>query len=617
MSKKLISLFLCLFLFVGCFSACEQTDADTEAPVISGVKDSTSIQLGDAFNALDGVTASDNVDGDLTSSIVLSSNPELTFTNGVCQPSGKGAYEIIYSVTDKAGNKAEEYCTLTVTNKTSTETPYYNFDFSQYDASEVPTFLNLVTYNEAQAEIEKTQGLLRLNVSSVGTVAGSPNSVTLFNDMDTNVGSSYKVNIYMKSSAPVWFNFMANHTAAGWSPLGTSAWNYNIPGTDVYTLYTVTFDAPAAAPADYAGEVPYGQVKVFLELGAYNVDGIGANPSSYSIDILKVEAYEIVGIENNESIKKTESFSEANADALFVSPAAGSTTYENGVASYNVSAFVPSAAGWEIHLRHKLGVAIEKDKKYVITYTMESDAEISAGGGVCIEHFVDEWQNRAAFLGSPVHAAGSGTYTLTFTSLVDLNAEDSALVWYLKDAPATQATVTMKLSSVEVFEVKGNKTSDKTNYHYYPFNGETEWTCWNDTDDDLGQGGLGTMYFDNGKMIYDIAVISGVDYGNKIFNNSLTFEEDCLYKITVTMKANKDCTCWFILNPPTAYDPIISSVFDVTTEDQTFTFTTTSEFVVEKDLQLIFSFGSSYNEAGAVDGGLRIEFSSINVIKLS
>lgn len=125
------------------------------------------------------------------------------------------------------------------------------------------------------------------------------------------------------------------------------------------------------------------------------------------------------------------------------------------------------------------------------------------------------------------------------------------------------------------------------------------------------------MYFENGSLVYDIAVISGVDYGNKVFNNALTFEENCLYKIEVTVKANKNCTCWFILNPPSAYDPVISQVFDITTEEQKFTFTTTSEFVVDKDLQLIFSFGSSYNTAGAVEGGLRVEFTSINVVKLS
>lgn len=613
--KKLITVLACFFFAIFCFGACGAPD--TEAPVISGVKDSVSIQLGDSFNALEGLSATDNVDGDITSSIVITSNPQLTFTDGVACPESKGAYEITYSVTDKAGNKAEEYCTLTVTSKTTTEAPYYNFDFSEYDTSDVNTFFDLATYSDAEANLEKTKGILRLNVTNTGSDEAIANSVTLFNDMETNAGSTYKVNLYMKSSAPVWFNFLANHTAAGWSPLGTSNWNFALSGTDVYTLYSIQFDAPAAAPEDYAGETPYDQVKVFLEMGAYNVEGIGENPSAFTVDILKAEVYEIVGTEYEESVKKTESFSAETTDSFTVDPAVATTTFENGAAVFNITSFVENSAGWEIHLRHKLGVAIEEGKKYTIRYTMDADAPVSAGGGICIEHFTKEWENRATFQGSPAHTAGTHSYELTFTAEADIAAEDAIIAWYMKDAPEGQTTSTLKLIDIEVFEVKGNKASDKMIYHFYPFDSTTEWTCWNDTDDDLGQNGLGTMYFENGSLVYDIAVVSGVDYGNKVFNNSLTFEEEGLYRIEVTVKANNNCTCWFILNPPNAYDPVISEIFDITTEEKTFTFATTSEFVVDKDLQLIFSFGSSYNTAGAVDGGLRIEFTSIKVIKLS
>lgn len=616
MKKQFLLFAGALFATMCCLSACG-TPPDTVAPVITGVKDSTSIQLGDSFNALEGLRAIDDVDGDVTSSIVVTSMPALDFVNGVATPETKGAYEITYTAKDKAGNEQQEYCTLTVTSKTSTESPYYNFDFTEYDTDNVETFFDVVTYSEADANLQLTDGILRLNVNSTGESGAIANSVTLFNNVRTTVGTSYKLNVYMKSSAPVWFNFIANHSAAGWSPLGTSNWNFSIPGTDVYTLYSITFDAPAAAPDDYAGEIPYDEVKTFLELGAYNVPEIGVNPSSFTVDILKTELYEIVGTEYDESIGKTTAFSADTSDALTVSPAEANTTYENGAAVYNVTQFVDGAAGWEIHLRHKLGVAIETGKKYKIKYTMDTDADITAGGGICVEHITEEWANRAAFLGSPVHTAGSHEYELTFVAGADLSAQDAIIAWYLKDAPDGQTTATLKLTSFEVFEVKGNKTSDKYTYHYYPFNGTTEWTCWNDTDDDLGQGGLGTMYFSNGSLVFDVETVSGVDYGNKVFNNALTFEEGCLYKIEFTVKANKDCTGWFILNPPNAYDPVISQIFEVTQEAQTFSYTTTSEFVVDKDLQLIFSFGSSYNTAGQVPGGLRIEFESIKVIKLS
>ncbi len=617
--KKLIVALACILCLTLSMTACNTLVADTVAPVINGVKDSTTISLGETFDALAGITASDDVDGDLTSAITVTSMPELTFTDGKATPSMKGAYEITYSVKDKAGNETEEYCTLTVTSKVGTASDYHVFDFSSYDTAEVPTFLNVALYHEAaQANFEKVDGALRLNVLDTGASAGAAvNSVFVHNNLLTNVGSSYKINLYMKSSAPVWFNMIANHSAAGWAPLGSSNWNFNIPGTDVYTKYTISFDAPAAAPADYEGETPYNQVQFFLELGNYNVDGIGVNPTNFTVDILKIEFYEIVGTEYLESINKITEFNASNADVLTVAPAAANTTYEGGKASYNVTSFVEGAQGWEIHLRAKLGVAFETGKKYTIRYKLNADAEIVAGGGICVEDIVNEWQQRAKFVASPVFAVGEGVYEFTFEAEADLTAENSIITWYLKEAPVGQNTATLVLSELEVFEVKGNKTQDKINYHFYPTDDGIEWTCWNDTDDDLGQNGLGSMYYKDGSLFYYIDTISGVDYGNKIFNKSLMFEADCLYKIEVTVKANKNATCWFILNPPTSYDPIISEVFDVTTEAQTFTFATTSEFVVEKDLQLIFSFGSSYNTAGQVEGGLLVEFSSIKVIKLS
>lgn len=83
---------------------------------------------------------------------------------------------------------------------------------------------------------------------------------------------------------------------------------------------------------------------------------------------------------------------------------------------------------------------------------------------------------RATFLGSPVHEAGTHSYELTFTAGTDLAAEDAIITWYLKDAPEGQATATLKLIDIEIFEVKGNKASDKTTYHFYPFDSTTEWT---------------------------------------------------------------------------------------------------------------------------------------------
>ena len=54
---------------------------DTTKPVFSGIKQSLTCEAGKPFNLLEGVSAVDDVDGDLTSKISVSTMPELTVTN--------------------------------------------------------------------------------------------------------------------------------------------------------------------------------------------------------------------------------------------------------------------------------------------------------------------------------------------------------------------------------------------------------------------------------------------------------------------------------------------------------------------------------------------------------
>ncbi|KAB5604538.1 immunoglobulin-like domain-containing protein [Bifidobacterium jacchi] len=84
---------------------------DTTAPVFSGVEDAT-VAFGGAFDPLAGVSASDDVDGDLTKAIKV---------EGTVDTSKAGEYTLTYTATDAAGNTAT--ATRTVTVKAKPETP--------------------------------------------------------------------------------------------------------------------------------------------------------------------------------------------------------------------------------------------------------------------------------------------------------------------------------------------------------------------------------------------------------------------------------------------------------------------------------------------------------------
>lgn len=80
------------------------TVIDNIAPILSGVEDCT-VEYGSAFDSKAGVTASDNIDGDLTSKIVI---------DGVVNTSVLGEQILTYKVSDIANNEASAVRKVTV-----------------------------------------------------------------------------------------------------------------------------------------------------------------------------------------------------------------------------------------------------------------------------------------------------------------------------------------------------------------------------------------------------------------------------------------------------------------------------------------------------------------------
>ena len=84
------------------------TDPDTTAPEIKGVKNRT-VYVGGSVDYLKGVTATDDVDGDVTDKISVDSSAVDT--------KKAGTYTVTYTVSDTAGNEAVKETKLTVSVK--------------------------------------------------------------------------------------------------------------------------------------------------------------------------------------------------------------------------------------------------------------------------------------------------------------------------------------------------------------------------------------------------------------------------------------------------------------------------------------------------------------------
>ncbi len=83
---------------------------DTEAPVITA--EDVTIYVGDEFDPMAGVTAVDNVDGDVSERIVIT---------GEADTEKEGTYTLTYMVKDAAGNEASLERTVTVAKKSTTK----------------------------------------------------------------------------------------------------------------------------------------------------------------------------------------------------------------------------------------------------------------------------------------------------------------------------------------------------------------------------------------------------------------------------------------------------------------------------------------------------------------
>lgn len=81
-------------------------DVANESPVITLESNAITLNVGDVFNALAGVTAYDNEDGDITDKITVINNVDTSIA---------GIYTVEYNVTDSNGKNAETaYLTVTI-----------------------------------------------------------------------------------------------------------------------------------------------------------------------------------------------------------------------------------------------------------------------------------------------------------------------------------------------------------------------------------------------------------------------------------------------------------------------------------------------------------------------
>ncbi len=572
MKRRLAAAALALLLTFS-LTAC---GGENTPPEIKGVQDQT-VQAGTEFDALSGVSVEDAQEGDLTAKLVIDATPSIDFTGGKAVIEQAGEYELVYTVTDKGGLTAESYATLTVTRQTGDAAVYKQFDFSAPQTVDDHGWTAQIS-GGADASGELKQGAYVFDIKTPG---GNDADIQLVKSGLPLKAAEYRIAAYAKAT---------QETSATIQAGGQNA-EVTI-GTGIAPL-ELDFTSTGAGSTD-----------VILNLGQ--------SPAGNIITIDKIEIFEISG-------KETKTPVYTGGPELTVTAGDGASAQANG-GTVEISGYPTDGGVWSIKTDIGLpGVSIEAGEKYYYSFSLK--AQNAQSGECLVESASQADANRVNFNS---FAAGAGeTVTVTSTFTAEQAVADPVIRLQI-GAPSDGVTSNqIQISDVQFGTVSGDLKTVKTIDAFTPFgrttanaeNPDQPWETFNGTDE--GAEGVGTIWTENGKFFYRIDQGGVTDWHNKLIcgysGNPLTLEGDSYYTVEITVKADKNVSCGFFLNTLGGWDPRISETLDITTQEQTFSFTTTDTFITDMDFEMLFQFGS---EQTAQLGEVTIELSNVTIYQM-
>ena len=591
--KKVLAAVLCLAMILS-LSACGGNGApsgDNTAPEITGVFDQA-VEAGTEFDALAGVAASDKEDGDISGKIVITSMPDLSFSNGKVTVMDPGNYELTYTVTDKGGLETKAYATLTVTRQTGEAVVYQDFDFSGGEAD--AHGWEAVIGESAEATGELKQGAFVFEIANPGEGDGDVQLSKAGFELEAG---DYRVKVWAKSSAPTYAHLIArDENAEGWETFG-AVWNARIDENI----------APIELFFTSEGE---GSAELRLHLGKITPNPDNAEdttPENFTVTIDKIELYKITGEEHEVEVLSSDLTA---ADAVTVEAGDGAAaSFDGGVVT--IENYPTEGGVWSIKANIGLGgETIANGTKYFYRFTV--NAENGVSGEALVESLSLYHEARVNFNG--LNAAPGEDVVVSAVFTADRDISDPVIRLQIGNAPEGAASNKITVKDLVFGTVEGDKETVKTIDSFsVPFSGEAySWGTFNATDED-NERGVGSIWTENGSLFYRIDQGGVTDWHNKLYLN-LTLPADSYFTVQITGKASKPVSCGFFLNPSGSWDPRVSEGIDFTTEEQTFSFDTTDTLILDMPFEMLFQFGSADL---AEMGDVTIEISNITILQRS
>lgn len=414
-TKKVLAVLLASTLGLSVVS-CDNKPKDTVKPEIAGMVDEV-VEAGKTVNLLDGVTATDDVDGDITNKIELTILPNLPIQNGMVTPTSDhvGDYEVSYFVKDAAGNEDKKFTTLTVTPQLAQKVEYKKYDFNAVGDCPFTTFF----FNEKPGLVEGTtklnKGAYEINATKTD---GEAWHIKYEGTIDTVSGANYEVTYELESNVAGKVKFGANQ-------------EFDInKGKN-----TVTGKLTASSDKTYT-ELQLGMLEVF------------------NIKITKVSVKEEIGQDVFENVFPTDfDYSKPNVvSGVFDNESAGEVKTTKDSAIMNITKGSLENGCWQTKLIIKTGLSLSANTKYKISVDLTADKAINSFE--VLYNNGDVEKGIGALYGQKVEAKTKTT--LEYIVTPESNKDDLNLVFQLGTQNVQGEGNNIVVNNIKVEESKQN-----------------------------------------------------------------------------------------------------------------------------------------------------------------
>jgi hypothetical protein len=532
----------------GSVSKTSDTSVTTEgsAPTINGVLDEVSINLGESWNALAGVTATDDTDGDLTAFIEISSIPAIVNNDGVLTPEERGDYFITYSVTNSLNLTTEAYTTLTVLAAKPTERLFREFELSQTKSFDQNGW-ELVTTGAGVATIDDSQNAL---IVEIETHSSEPSDIKLVKEgLAFEASTNYILKFHTSVTA---FNFTLEL--------------YN--GETLAKSVPLNFDsAQGIHLATFTVEEAISDAKLAILLSG------SANETLpyvvlYLINLLMEDTSGEGNVLLDENFLSAESWGKTTFDG-----ASATLTVADEALSLDMS-YASNNNPWTLNLFRNTGQRILRNEMYKVIIDIET--EKNQFYELCIEDSRLDWQVRAGFKDGTLTA---GTSTIEFTFKASIAIDNVFIKLALGRGSA--ATNVIKLTRFTFLSMSTVVDSADFTAIY----SKVPWILSHDGD---GDGSVTTTAT---SLIYNITAFGNVDWHNKIAFEGITLPANASYKFTYSLKGSTPGKVQFIVNRQGEWNPLINVTQEFTNEAVTYTFEIPQKLFSETKVDIFFQFG--------------------------